>query len=172
MVYGPYDPTDRFYYWLYQAKQNSLILLPEKGARKFSTTYVLDLVESIIRSINTNNQDQIFNVVSQAENSIKLIIDEASDILKTTPHFLTASADFLEKNDVDQWTDMPLWLSSEHYTYSNKKLLEVLKINLKEYSESLRTSISYYEKLNWPEPIYGMTDSKRSKLIDELTSSK
>ena len=31
MVYGPYDPTDRLYYWLHQVKCMDELLLPDNG---------------------------------------------------------------------------------------------------------------------------------------------
>ena len=36
LVYGKYDPTDRFYYWLYQIKKYDRIMVPNHGTSLFS----------------------------------------------------------------------------------------------------------------------------------------
>ena len=38
LVYGKYDPTDRFYYWMHQAKMCDKILVPNNGLPVFSLT--------------------------------------------------------------------------------------------------------------------------------------
>jgi len=47
LVYGRYDHTDRFYYWLHQVKYYHEIIMPNHGRNNFSLSYVDDLVETI-----------------------------------------------------------------------------------------------------------------------------
>ncbi|MGB1037811.1 MAG: NAD-dependent epimerase/dehydratase family protein [Bacteroidia bacterium] len=44
LVYGRYDTSDRFYYWLYNIQKENSLLIPNGGVNLFSVTYVDDLV--------------------------------------------------------------------------------------------------------------------------------
>jgi 2'-hydroxyisoflavone reductase len=167
LVYGNYDHTDRLYYWLYQVQKHSKILLPDHGERLFSLTYVHDLVQTIIAGIETSLQG-IYNVTSTPKASIQQIVDTAAKLLNKTFEPINASPDFLHKHEINQWSDMPLWLDSDYFTYSNKKLLEETNIQLTEFDQSLQDTIAYYNTLNWHEPIYGMPETKRLELLEKL----
>ena len=90
MVYGKYDPTDRFYYWLNQVHQNEILLLPENGMRKFSTTYVEDLIKNILLAISETNPSATYNVTTTPQTSIHQIVDAASKLLKKSPKLVNA----------------------------------------------------------------------------------
>lgn len=170
LVYGKYDPTDRLYYWLYQIKMNNVLLLPENGERLFSTTYVSDLVSAIIQSLKSDVQSEIYNVITHPKTSIKQIIDLASQSIKNNNSIVNGSVEFLKQNGINQWTDMPLWINGDHFTYTNKKLKEDLGIKITDFKISLLKTIEYYDNLNWQEPKYGMTESKRQGLVKKIKS--
>lgn len=165
LVYGPHDHTDRFYYWLYQVKKNNPILLPDRGERRFSISYVHDLVAIIIFSIK-NVISSTYNIISQPQTSILSIIQTAQKLLNTSPTLLHAPANFLLKENVAQWTDMPLWINGDHFTYTNQKLLSALNINLSDFEASVLATIQHYDSIGWPEPKYGMTEERRQELMD------
>jgi 2'-hydroxyisoflavone reductase len=63
LVYGPYDHTDRLYYWLYQVQTSKTLLLPDFGEKLFSITYVHDLVHAIINALESDVSG-IYNVTT------------------------------------------------------------------------------------------------------------
>ena len=168
LVYGKYDHTDRFYYWLYQVKHNDVLLLPENGERQFSLTYVHDLIDSIVEALSNNIQNDIYNVVSSQKTSIKEIVQYSIEILNSKNELVNAKAEFLKKNKVSQWFDMPLWLSGDFFTHSNQKYIDVFKSEPTELKESIKEAIEYYENLGWIEPKYGMTEKMRVELLDKI----
>ena len=165
LVFGKYDPTDRFYYWLYQIKRMNILLLPENGERIFSTTYVSDLVETIIQSLEQNSSSGVYNVITNPKTSISQLVAHARQVLKSDFSIINSSAEFLKKNNVAQWIDMPLWINGDHFTYSNKKFTEELGIKTTDFKKAIENTIHYFDNLNWPEPNYGMTEIIRQKLI-------
>lgn len=165
LVYGKYDPTDRLYYWLYQVKKNDTLLLPENDQRLFSTTYVFDLVETVIQAIRQPEISGVYNVITNPETSIGQIVDLSRNILKRNVSLFNAPAEFLEGNDISQWTDMPLWIHGDHFTYSNRKLKNELGLQLTDFEKSLGGTIKYYDNMEWPEPRYGISESRRQELI-------
>lgn len=168
LVFGKYDSTDRMYYWLHQVKTKSQLLLPENGIRTFSTTYVADLVNTIIQSLKLDLSSEIYNVISRPQTSIKQIIEYARDILQMEYSAKEASLAFLNEKKVNQWTDIPLWINGDHFTYSNQKLINDLGISLTDFSLAIETTINYYEGQEWPKPTYGMDENRKQDLLAQL----
>lgn len=168
LIFGKYDPTDRFYYWLYQIKKMNTLLLPENGERLFSTTYVSDLVETIIQSLKQNMSSNVYNVITNPKTSISQLVEHTRQILKSDFSIINGSAEFLKENKVAQWTDMPLWLNGDHFTFSNIKFTHELGIKTFDFKIAIEKTIDYYDNLNWPEPNYGMTEKMRRGLISKL----
>ena len=172
LVYGAHDHTDRLYYWLHQLKHHNTLLLPDKGERVFSMTYVKDLVETIIHAFSANGNNQIYNMISPPKASIRLIVDCAGELMKREITEINAKADFLKKNDIDQWTDMPLWLDADYFTYSNQKLKTQFNWEPTNLKTAIAETIAYCVKQGWQKPKNGMPEERRQELIENLYSNE
>ena len=168
LVYGQYDPTDRFYYWLYQVKNYDKLLLPEKGERTFSITYVKDLVSSIIASLQIETISKVFNAISISQVCINTVVSEAAKQLNRTCTTENASATFLKDNKIAQWSGIPLWLNSDDFTYDNTKLKEELHIKTTPLDRGIKETISYFESIHWPTPKFGISQEKKKELLLKL----
>ncbi len=168
LVYGPYDPTDRFYYWLHQVKTQRQTILPEDGLRLFSTTYVKDLVQAILKALERSEDAGIYNVISKPDTSIAQIVKLSESLLNRQVEPLNASAEWLQAQEVKEWLDMPLWIHGDHFTYSNQRLGKELDWQASALENSLSATIQYYDQLNWPEPQYGLSAAQQSKLKEAL----
>ncbi len=168
LVYGPYDHTDRLYYWLHQVNSYNTLLVPDGGNRKFSLSFVYDIINVVEESIDNNIINDSFNIVSTVNNSIKKIIDVGIELLLKNPMILNASPEFLHENKINQWYDMPLWIDGDHFTFSNEKLKSEFDISLWNYKSSLKETINFYSKADWQTPKYGIPESTKQKLIDLL----
>ena len=171
LVYGPYDPTDRFYYWLYQVKTKNQILIPEKGENLLSLSFVKDLVACIIQAIDIPSHRQTYNAISTTEMSIKQIIVLASKILNRSPALIFVAPEIFHQQKLQQWVDIPLWIEGNWWTYSNQKLIEDFDLSFTSFEESLRETIQYYAQLNWQVPSYGISEDQRKNLIEQVLSS-
>ncbi len=169
LVYGPYDKTDRFYYWLFQIKKENQLLVPNQGKNIFSITYVNDLIEGIIKSINIDIDSNIYNVTSYPDLSISKLIDTASLLLNKHPNLNYVNSVFLNENNIAQWTDLPLWLDCDYFTYSNKKILKNLNLKITDFEESVSTTIDYYIQSGWQKPNYGLSEKTLKMLIEKLS---
>lgn len=108
LVYGEYDNTDRFYYWLNQVKNYQNLLIPNNGQQRFSLSYVKDLVQMIIASLKDQGTSQIYNATSTPEASISLILKHISMLMNKKPITYSTSSTFLELKKIRQWVDIPL----------------------------------------------------------------
>lgn len=168
LVYGRYDHTDRFYYWLHQVRQHPQVLLPDNGLRSLSLTYVHDLVEVITQTLSISPPNKIYNVISAPLVSIRKIVDLAANILDKEPDFINAPGPFLHEQGISEWTDMPLWIDNDTDTFSNQRLTEDFDIELTRFKTSVTEAILYAEHLNWPQPKYGMDKARKQQLINKL----
>jgi len=165
LVYGPHDPTDRLYYWLYQVKYLDELLLPDNGERKFSVTYVHDLVNAILRSMERPTRSTVYNVITIPEVSIGDIVRVTSTLLRRSITGRNVSPSFLKEHGVRPWLDMPLWIDGDHFTYSNERIRYELDLVPTDMLESLRATLAYYDAREWQEPTYGMSTSRLRELL-------
>lgn len=170
LVFGPYDHTDRLYYWLYQVQKGGTLLFPDKGQRIFSLTYVKDLVKVIIQALTHESTHNIYNVISYPKSSIRMIVEEAASMLQKDFREINATPSFLNINKVDQWSDMPLWLDCDYFTYDNDLLKKDFDWAPTPFKESLKQTIKFYNKLGWPVPKFGMPESRKLGLISDLAN--
>lgn len=168
LVYGPYDQSDRLYYWLYQLKHKIGLPLPENGERLFSTCYIGDLISAIISAMHSEQGREVYNVVSQPANSIQEILNQAQAVLGLKRDFIDAPAAFLKEEGLREWFDIPLWINGDHFTFSNQKLIDKLGIGISPLKEALASSIDYYEKKAWPRPSYGIKEERLAALMHKL----
>ena len=169
LVYGPYDHTDRFYYWLHQVQTQATLLLPDGGFRAFSLTYVMDLVELISQGLRQETAFRTFNVISQPQASIRQIVETAQELLGRENAFRQAAPAFLHERGIRPWLDLPLWLDSDLFTYSNARLRSEFHFRPTPLAEGIRTTLAHYSSLHWPEPKYGIPEKQRQALLLQLT---
>lgn len=166
LVFGEYDYTDRFYYWLYQVNKHNPILIPDKGARIFSLTYVWDLVQTINLALTKDNLIGCYNVISYPKMSIGRIVEIATQLLKKEPRKVNATPDFLKSEKIGMWASMPLWLNFDHFTYNNQKLLSDFPLEVTPFKKAVKATIDYHDSLGWDYPNYGMSEDRRQSLIE------
>lgn len=168
LVYGKHDYTDRFYYWLYQINKEKALLIPNQGKSIFSVTYVMDLIQVIIKSLNIKTDSNIYNVTTYPQLSISELVNISSLILIKKAKLHYADSEFLNEHGVSQWSDLPLWLDCDYFTYDNKKILGELKMHITDFRDTVSTTIDYYASLDWKEPKYGMNEKMKNELIEKL----
>jgi len=168
LTFGPYDYTDRLYYWLYQVKMDKNLLLPDTGKMKISITYVKDLVAVILKSLNKESESKVYNVMSYPMISIEEIVDCAMKVLGRKSNKIIASADFLLTEKVTQWADLPLWLNVDFFNYSNAKMLKELDLTPTSLDLAIQETVAYYDSMNWKIPVAGMSNDRKTKILDKL----
>lgn len=170
LVYGKYDPTDRFYYWLHQAKKYDNILVPNHGKPLFSLTYVTDLVTAIEKSIVEKLDRESYNITTTTQASIGQILAIALESTGNKPTFVNASSHFLKSHGIHEWTEMPVWIDSEYSVFDNKKIISTYQLKFTDFKTSVIETIQYYNSLNWQIPTYGIDREKQLNLIEKIVN--
>lgn len=172
LIYGRYDYTDRFYYWLYRVYNNTKILLPEGGKEKFTATYSEDFAELIRASIEIKSHNKIYNASTHTPATLMEYIRIASEFLGKSPELVSVSAEFIEKNELQPWRDLPVWVGSLDMAMDNSKALKDFPVKFHSFTESLKSCIDYYSSLGWKAPIAGISLEREQILINKKLTEK
>lgn len=170
LIYGRYDPSDRFYYWLFRAKTQREILIPENGKSKATNTYSEDFAKIIREAIEIEKFSKVYNAVTHLPVSLKEIVETASGIMGTSPSFVNAPLGFLREHEVTEWMDLPIWINDYDLVLDNSKLLNDFKTKPVSFEESVSKTIGYYDSLGWKEGGYGLRVERERELIRKLDS--
>ncbi|HZO23030.1 MAG TPA: NAD-dependent epimerase/dehydratase family protein [Steroidobacteraceae bacterium] len=116
LIVGPDDSTDRFTYWPARAARGGDFLAPDSPHDPIQFIDARDLAAFALRSVE-NRVVGTFNVVSPPG---KFTIGELVDASiaaanaqvkpEPPPHAVWVPVDFLERQKVEPWMDMPAWV--------------------------------------------------------------
>jgi 2'-hydroxyisoflavone reductase len=113
LIVGPRDETDRFTYWPVRIDRGGEVLAPGTPNDPVQFIDARDLAEWTIRMVE-NRETGIYNATGPAK---PLVIGEMLDQIKgafnSDATFTWVPADFLEKQKVEAWSDMPVWTGEE-----------------------------------------------------------
>lgn len=110
LIVGPYDPTDRFTYWANRLKQNREILAPGRRNKKIQFIDVRDLAKWIVRATE-GRVTGIFNATGPEQNyTMEDLITDGKDVFNSQECTTWVNEDFLLKEKVQPWIELPLWI--------------------------------------------------------------
>ena len=110
MIVGPGDETDRFTYWPVRIDRGGEVLAPGDPSDPVQFIDARDLAEWTIRMAE-QGETGIYNATGPAkELGVGEMLDGIKTALNSNAKFTWVNADFLEKQKVEPWSDMPVWV--------------------------------------------------------------
>jgi 2'-hydroxyisoflavone reductase len=113
LIVGPFDPTDRFTYWLVRVAQGGNVLAPDSPDWCTQFIDARDLAAWIIHLIETR-QTGIFNATGPAEaltfGKLLQVCNEIADVQSIVTWVPT---EYLLTRGIEPWSEIPLWLPGE-----------------------------------------------------------
>ena len=168
IVYGKYDSTWRFYYWLYQINLDAEMILPNGGVDRHNYTYVDDLANVLIESMAIENHSITYNVSTHPVMSFKELLDKTATVMSKNPKYVSVSSDILATEGIHPVKDVPLWLNGTFLLIDSSKLLRDFSVELIDFDTSLKQTVEYYQSLEWPKPQVGMDLEQEKQLHNKL----
>jgi 2'-hydroxyisoflavone reductase len=113
LIVGPRDETDRFTYWPVRIDRGGEVLAP--GNREAPVQFIdgRDLAEWTIRMVESR-ETGIYNATGPAKPlGVGGMLDGIKDAEKSNAKFTWVSEDFLTRQKVEAWSDMPVWAGKE-----------------------------------------------------------
>ena len=108
LIVGPHDPTDRFTYWPLRIAKGGDVLAPDRPAAMTQFIDARDLADFIIK-LSDQDVSGVFNATGNPI-TLNTVFETCKRISKSNAVFKWAPVDFLEKNNVAPWSDMPAWI--------------------------------------------------------------
>ena len=113
LIVGPRDETDRFTYWPVRIDRGGEVLAPGKPADPVQFIDARDLAEWTIRMAE-NRETGIYNATGPANPlGVGGMLDAIKAAEKSNATFTWVDEDFLTKQKVEAWSDMPVWTGAE-----------------------------------------------------------
>ena len=129
LIVGPFDPTDRFTYWPHRVAQGGEVLAPGRPARPVQFIDVRDLAEWTLDMVEAKRIG-VYNADGPAEPlPMEQLLDTCKIVSGSAARFTWASEEFLAEQQVEAWSQMPLWVpesdpsNTGFFAFDNRKAL-------------------------------------------------
>ena len=114
LIVGPYDPLDRFTYWVTRVARGGEVLAPGRPARRVQIIDARDLAEWNIRLIEQKQTGTYNTTGPDYHLSMEQMLDTCKIVTHSDATFIWADDTFLLETEVGPWGEMPLWVPEDH----------------------------------------------------------
>jgi 2'-hydroxyisoflavone reductase len=113
LIVGPYDYTDRFTYWVVRVAGGGEVLAPGYPDRCVQFIDVRDLAEWIVSMIERGETGAYNANGLPGTLTMQTLLEECQRTTGSDASFTWVSEEFLLREKVAAWSEMPLWLPEE-----------------------------------------------------------
>jgi 2'-hydroxyisoflavone reductase len=122
LIVGPDDPTDRFTYWPVRVARGGEVLAPGSAGDPVQLIDVRDLGAFLVKLIEDKTTG-VFNALGPEQPlSMGQTLEACKKAARSDAAFTWADADFLKKEGVHAWSDMPIWVPNSGDTAGFSKV--------------------------------------------------
>jgi 2'-hydroxyisoflavone reductase len=146
-IVGPGDPTDRFTYWPVRIEKGGEVLAPGDGTDPVQFIDVRDLVEWIVRLVE-NEDYGTYNGVGLA--SLPSMAEMLYGIRAATTRpvkFTWVPIPFLREQNVQPYTDMPIWLPDDPLSAVDNSLAIASGLSFRPLAVTVADTLAWYKTL-------------------------
>ncbi|NDI35318.1 SDR family oxidoreductase [Chengkuizengella sediminis] len=121
LIVGKYDYSERLPYWVNRVDNGGKVLAPGDPHQRIQFIDAKDLASWNLDMIE-HKETGTFNATGINRNLTMLeLLETCKEITKSNAEFYWGSEQFLLENDVKPWSDMPLWIPSNHPLQGEEK---------------------------------------------------
>jgi 2'-hydroxyisoflavone reductase len=114
LIIGPHDYTDRFTYWVVRVARGGEVLAPGSPNRYVQFIDARDLAQWTVEMVE-RRETGVFNATGRpGELTFGNVLEECQTVSRSRASFTWVSEDFLAREKVVAWTEMPLWLPEDY----------------------------------------------------------
>ena len=112
LIVGPYDPTDRFTYWPVRVAKGGDVLVPAPPDFPVEFTDVRDLAAWMV-TVAEGRIPGVFNASGPGgAATLGGLLEMSRAISGSDARFVWADEAFLQANEVQPWSQLPLWIGN------------------------------------------------------------
>jgi 2'-hydroxyisoflavone reductase len=113
LIIGPGDPSGRFTHWPTRLAEGGEVLAPGDGSTPVQYIDGRDLGAWIVRLIEDGTVGTMNALGPEKRVTMKDVLDECNRALGGKAQLTWVPADFLDKHDVEGWSEMPMWIDNK-----------------------------------------------------------
>ncbi|WP_064091656.1 NAD-dependent epimerase/dehydratase family protein [Rossellomorea aquimaris] len=173
LIVGPFDPTDRFTYWLDRFSKGGDMVIPGAKTREIQWVDVRDLVQWTLTKAE-ESVGRTFNVTGPSDfYTMEDFIDDLSkEFMDQPPKQNWIEDSFLIKNDIQPFTELPLWVPVNDETPDGYILADITKAKKQGLSHrspraTIQDTWEWHKNRNKTELKAGLKEEKESHLLTQ-----
>ncbi len=113
LIVGPHDPSDRFTYWPWRIAQGGRVLAPGDPNAPVQFIDGRDLAAWNLRLVEAKGTG-VYNATGPSSPiSMQAFLEECRDATGSDAEFVWASEEFLLKEEIAPYMQMPLWIPAD-----------------------------------------------------------
>ncbi len=110
LIVGPYDPTDRFTYWVHRVARGGEVLAPGRPEYLVQFIDARDLAEWNVRMVEAE-QTGVYNATGlDYPLTMGQLLEECKTVSGSDAQFTWVDEQFLLDAKVQPWMELPLWI--------------------------------------------------------------
>ena len=113
LIIGPGDPTGRFSHWPTRLAQGGEVLAPGDGSTPVQYIYGRDLGAWIVRVIEDGTVGTMNALGPGAPVTMRQVLEACNHALGDKATLTWVDADFLDRQGVAGWSELPMWLDNK-----------------------------------------------------------
>lgn len=176
LIVGPYDPTDRFTYWPMRIAEGGEVLVPGNPNQKVQLIDVRDLAKWIVDMIE-KKATGIYNATGPtASLTLEQVLETCLPFAASDVKLHWVGEAFLLENEVQDWTELPLWLSSKRnmpgfQNINNQKAIQA-GLTFRPLSETIEATIKWSSLRKNHQWKAGLNREKEKELLHKWQERK
>lgn len=164
VVFGKYDYINRHLYWLHRVATQPRILLPNGGVQTDNYTFVEDYAELIVRAMQAETHNIIYNASTQRVHTLRQLVEAAAAHAGTSPELVSASVDALQQIGLDTQNErISLFWGGINAAFDNQKAINDFGNFYHSMEEGTAKTFDYYQSIGWA----GLAEIEQRYLSEE-----
>jgi len=173
LIVGEYDPTDRFSYWPWRVAQGGEVLAPDNPTHLTQFIDVRDQAEWTIRMVEEKHTG-VYNATGPEQPmTMGKLLDTSRIVSGSDARITWVSEDFLLENDVEPWTQLPLWLPASDPTVAGMDRMSIQKalqagLTFRPLEDTIQSTLNWVNsRLADYEWRAGISREREAELLDQ-----
>lgn len=171
VIVGPDDYTDRFTYWVARVARGGEVLAPAPAEKFVQFIDARDLAEWTVKMIE-EGESGIFNANGLPGNiTMEALLETCKEVSGSNASFNWASEEFLLRENVTAWTELPLWLPEEAaphmkgFMFVDSSKAVDHGLNYRPLKTTVQDTLSWFRTNRNNEPLTANLDPEKEQLL-------
>ncbi len=170
VIVGPFDPTDRFTYWVRRGAQEGDILAPGRPERLVQFIDARDFADFMLARIEDGTTGTYNTVGPQPPCSMRALLETCQKVGGGGGSLVWASEKFLEEAEVKPWSEMPHYLPGSDDTFDCRRAV-ALGLRFRSVETTVRDTLAWDRTRSWDAPMAaGVSREREAQILTKWRS--